>query len=184
MKFYISKLSIIALIIVLLNGCYKDLDVVPIDPNVISSENVYQTPEDYLGGLAKCYTSLVLSGTTGPHGNPDFQGFDEGFSTYTRSWWNAQELPTDEAVSKGDAAAGLPDFHAQSWTPTNSYLSILHSRVLYLAVTCNEFIRSATGSGFSEVDDMIPEARFLRALAYSSFCNRRRLAWRIFPKTC
>ena len=37
---------------------------------------------------------------------------------------------------------------------------------MYFITTCNEFIRAATGSGFSEVDDMIPEARFLRALAY------------------
>ena len=166
MKYYISKISIVTLTIVLLNGCFKDLDVSPINPNVISSENVYTTVDDYLGGLAKLYTSIGLSGLVGPHGDPDFQGFDEGFSTYTRSFWNAQELPTDEAVSRGDQAAGLPDFHAHSWTPTNSYLSILHSRILYLVAVCNEFIRAATGSGFPEVDVMVAEARFLRALAY------------------
>ena len=72
MKNNISKVSIVTLlatlIIVLLNGCYEDLDVAPIDPNVISSENVYQTPDDYLGGLAKCYTCLLPSGLQGPHG--------------------------------------------------------------------------------------------------------------------
>jgi hypothetical protein len=166
MKYYISKISIVALIIVLLTGCFDDLDVVPIDPNVISSGNVYTTVDDYLGGLAKCYTSIGLSGLEGPHGNPDFQDFDEGFSTYTRSWWNVQETSTDECVSRGDQSAGLPDFHAHSWTPTNSYLGILHSRILYLAAVCNEFIRSAKGSGFPEVDVMVAEARFIRALAY------------------
>jgi hypothetical protein len=170
MKNYIFKVSIITLIatliLVLLNGCYKDLDVAPINPNVISSENVYQTPDDYLGGLAKCYTCLLLSGRIGPHGDADFQGFDEGFSTYMRSWWNAQQISSDETVSRGDIAAGLPDFNTHTWLATNSYLGILHSRIIYFATTCNEFIRLATSSGFPEVDAMIPEARFLRALAY------------------
>ncbi len=167
MKNNIFKISLtISFILILFNGCYKDLDVAPINPNVISSENVYQTPDDYLGGLAKCYTSLLLSGRIGPNGDADFQGFDEGFSTYMRSWWNAQQISSDETVSRGDIAAGLPEFNFHTWGVTNSYLSILHSRVIYFAVTCNEFIRLAHGSGFPDVDNMIPEARFLRAMAY------------------
>ncbi|MBN2349586.1 MAG: RagB/SusD family nutrient uptake outer membrane protein [Bacteroidales bacterium] len=166
MKQYISKISIITLIIIVFSGCFKDLDVAPIDPNVVSSDNVYKTVDDYLSGLAKLYTSIGLSGLVGPNGDPDFQGFDEGFSTYTRSFWNVQEVSTDEAVSRGDAAAGLPDFHAQSWTPTNSYLSILHSRIMYLVAVCNEYIRLASNSGFPEVDVFVAEARFIRALGY------------------
>lgn len=167
MKNNIFKISlVITFVLVLFNGCYKDLDVAPINPNVISSENVYETPDDYLGGLAKCYTSLLLSGRIGPHGDADFQGFDEGFSTYMRSWWNAQQISSDETVSRGDIAAGLPEFNYHTWGVTNSYLGILHSRVIFFATTCNEFIRLATGTGFSEVDNMIPEARFLRAMAY------------------
>lgn len=167
MKNNIFKISlIITFIFLLFNGCYKDLDIAPINPNVISSENVYKTPSDYLGGLAKCYTSLLLSGRIGPHGDADFQGFDEGFSTYLRSWWNAQQISSDETVSRGDIAAGLPEFNFHTWGATNSYLGILHSRVIFFAVTCNEFIRLANGSGFPEVDAMIPEARFLRAMAY------------------
>jgi hypothetical protein len=151
---------------VLFTGCFDDLNVAPIDPNVVSSENVYTTADDYLKGLAKLYTSIGLSGLDGPDGNPDFQGFDEGFSTYTRSFWNVQEVSTDEAVSKGDAAAGLPDFHTQSWMATNQYLQILHSRILYLVAVCNEFIRLGGDSGFPEVDTYVAEARFIRALAY------------------
>lgn len=166
MKYSISKISVIALISVLLSGCFKDLDVAPIDPNVISSENVYNSVDDYLSGLAKLYTSLGLSGLVGPDGDPDFQGFDEGFSTYSRSFWNAQELCTDEAVSRGDASAGLPDFHFQSWTATNQYLGILHSRIMYLVAVCNEYIRAASNSGYPEVDVFVAEARFIRALGY------------------
>jgi len=156
----------VTFILIIFNGCYKDLDVAPINPNVISSENIYETPDDYLGGLARCYTSLLLSGRIGPNGDADFQGFDEGFSTYMRAWWNAQQVSTDETVSAGEIAAGLPEFNVHSWGATNSYLGILHSRVIYFANTCNEFIRLATGSGFEEVDNMVPEARFLRAMAY------------------
>ncbi|MFY0625487.1 MAG: RagB/SusD family nutrient uptake outer membrane protein [Reichenbachiella sp.] len=150
----------------ILTSCFGDLDVTPLDPNTVISENLYNTEADYLMGLAKLYAGFGMSGALGPNGNPDFQGFDEGFSTYMRGWWNAQEITTDEAVSRGDAQAGLPDFHFQSWTPTNSYLSIIHARILYNVAVCNEFIRNATNSGFAEVDQYVAEARFLRAMYY------------------
>ena len=151
---------------ILLTSCFDDLNVTPINPNTVVSEKLYQKEEDYLKGLAKVYAGFNLSGATGPHGDPDFVGFDEGFSTYFRGWWNSQELTTDEAVSRGDAQAGLPDFHFQSWTATNSYLAIIHARILYNIAVCNEFIRNATDTGFPAVDQYRAEARFWRAFYY------------------
>ena len=48
--------------------------------------------------LAKLYAGLAVSGQEGPAGQPDISGIDEGFSTYIRQYWKAQELSTDEAV--------------------------------------------------------------------------------------
>ncbi len=57
--------------------------------------------------LAKIYAGLAVSGQRGPAGNGDIQGIDEGFSQYLRLYWEAEELPTDEAViAWGDP--GLP----------------------------------------------------------------------------
>ena len=152
--------------VLILTSCFDDLNVTPLNPNTVISENLYETEDDYLRGLAKLYAGFGMSGALGPDGDPDFVGFDEGFSTYMRGWWNAQEITTDEAVSRGDAQAGLPDFHFQSWTATNSYLGIIHARILYNIAVCNEFIRNAEDTGFETVDQYRAEARFLRAMYY------------------
>jgi hypothetical protein len=166
MKNYAKNILISMMSMALLTSCFDDLNLTPINPNTVVGDKLYETEDDYLKGLAKVYAGFNLSGATGPHGDPDFVGFDEGFSTYFRGWWNAQEVTTDEAVSRGDAQAGLPDFHFQSWTATNSYLAIIHARILYNIAVCNEFIRNATDTGFTSVDQYRAEARFWRAFYY------------------
>jgi starch-binding outer membrane protein, SusD/RagB family len=166
MNNYLKHILRTMMLVILLTSCFDDLNVTPLNPNTVVSKNLYKTEEDYLKGLAKVYAGFNLSGAVGPNGDPDFVGFDEGFSTYFRGWWNAQELTTDEAVSRGDAQAGLPDFHFQSWTATNSYIGIIHARILYNIAVCNEFIRNATNTAFPAVDQYRAEARFWRAFYY------------------
>ncbi len=165
MKKTIYKFSIATLIIALMSSCFNDLDVTPINPRVVNSENVYETVDDYKQGLAKLYTSIALSGLQGPDGNPDIEGIDEGFGTYTRAFWNVQELTTDEAVISFNDP-DIRDLHSHVWTATDVNIGALHSRIMYMITVCNEFIRAATDSGFPEVDTFVAEARFLRALGY------------------
>ena len=80
------------------SSCFNDLNTVPIDEDEITSAVVYDSPEAYKQVLAKLYAGLAVSGQEGPAGNPDINGIDEGFSTYLRQYWKAQELSTDEAV--------------------------------------------------------------------------------------
>lgn len=191
MKKHIKKFLPLMMSAVLLTSCFDDLNVTPINPNTIVADNLYRSEADYLKGLAKVYAGFNLSGAIGPNGDPDFVGFDEGFSTYFRGWWNAQELTTDEAVSRGDAQAGLPDFHFQSWTATNPYLAIIHARILYNIAVCNEFIRNATNTGYPSVDQYKAEARFWRAFYYwhamdmfgtSPFVTEKDAAGAFFPE--
>lgn len=166
MKNHKIKYSIAPLIVMLtLSACFNDLDVAPIDPRVVSSATVYETVDDYKQGLAKLYTSIALSGLQGPDGDADIEGIDEGFGTYTRALWNLQELSTDEAVISFNDP-DVRDLHNHTWTATDVNAAALHSRIMYLATVCNEFIRAARDSGFEEVDVFVAEARFLRALAY------------------
>ena len=65
-------------IAVFLSSCLEDLDTVPLDPNVTTSATFYNYPESYEMVLAKLYGGLSLTGQTGPHGNPDILGIDEG----------------------------------------------------------------------------------------------------------
>jgi hypothetical protein len=45
--------------------------------------------------MAKVYAGLSLTGNSGPDGSGDISGIDEGFSSYLRQYWSAQELSTD-----------------------------------------------------------------------------------------
>lgn len=169
-------LSIIALVFTIaFSACVKDLDTVPIDEDVKTSESVYAKPENYINVLAKLYAGLAVSGQEGPHGNNDLSGLDEGFGQYLRGLWYGQELPTDEAVI-GWNDATLRDFHDMDWTSTDGFITNLYYRIFYQISLCNEFIRETTddkldsrgidGAIRDEIKLYRAEARFLRALSY------------------
>ncbi len=109
------------LALLLIPSCAEKLDLTP--TNDTTSEVVYSTPAGYKQVLGKVYGSFALTGNSGPAGNGDVQGIDEGFSDFYRLFWKAQELSTDEAViSWGDV--GIQDFHNMNWTSNNSFLLV------------------------------------------------------------
>ncbi len=144
-------------------SCTKDLDVEPIDPNSKTANNVFNGPEDYKAALAKLYASFILTGQQGPAGNPDISGIDEGFSSYLRVYFNAQELSTDEAVMAWNDNT-IKDYHWMTWTASDVFNSALYNRVFYTISVSNEFIRQTQGK--TEYATFEAEARFIRALAY------------------
>ncbi|MDP2115362.1 MAG: RagB/SusD family nutrient uptake outer membrane protein, partial [Bacteroidota bacterium] len=119
-----NKIKSLAVIFAALmfTSCVKDLDVIPKDPNIITSLTVYKTTADYKEGLAKLYATFALSGQQGPAGQPDIAGIDEGFGNYLRQYWNAQELSTDEAVMAWNDAS-IKDFHWQAWAPNDVFIA-------------------------------------------------------------
>lgn len=156
-------------------SCVKDLDTVPIDPDVITSAKVYTNPESYKQVLAKLYAGLAVSGQEGPSGMGDLSGLDEGFGQYLRAYWYAQELPTDEAVIAWNDG-NLRDYHEQDWSASNEFITNLYYRVFYQVSLCNEFLRQSTDEKLKEygipdsykeeIHGYRAEARFLRALSY------------------
>jgi hypothetical protein len=155
-------------------SCTKKLDLLP--TNDVTSAQVYSTPAGYKEAFAKVYGAYALTGNQGPAGNGDVQGIDEGFSDFLRLYFNAQELPTDEAVvAWGDA--GIQDFHNMNWSASNPFLTGLYYRSYYQITLCNDFInqssdanlssRGITGASADSIRTYKAEARFLRAYQYA-----------------
>lgn len=163
----IFKLTLSALALVMAS-CVGDLDVKPIDPNVTTSDKVYDSPEAYKQGLAKLYAAFILTGQQGPAGQPDVGGVDEGFSCFIRSLWNMQELTTDEAVWSypNDANGTISNLHSQSWVASDIIPTALFARIMNVVVLANEYIRVTAGSTDADLIKYNKEARFLRALSY------------------
>lgn len=99
MKKNILKSMIFGVIGCLFTSCFSDLDTMPLDDNQLVGEKVYQTADGYTGVLAKCYSSLILTGQKGGDGGDgDLEGANEGYSSYVRLMFYLQELPTDNFI--------------------------------------------------------------------------------------
>jgi starch-binding outer membrane protein, SusD/RagB family len=166
----IGKISAVVCGLVAMQACVNDLDRQPFIE--VTSATVYKDPASYSQVLAKLYAGLAVSGQQGPAGQPDISGIDEGFSTYLRQYWKAQELPTDEAVI-GWNDGSLRDYHDMDWTSSNEFITAMYNRIYYQITLCNEYIRETTdaklserGITLAEIPAYRAEARFLRALSY------------------
>jgi hypothetical protein len=171
----LKLISVFAALLVAFTACVKDLDTLPLDKDVVISEDIYAKPENYKLVLAKLYGGLAVSGQQGPSGMNDLSGLDEGFGQYLRAYWYAQELPTDEAVI-GWNDGNLRDYHDMDWTSNNEFISNMYYRVFYQIALCNEFIRESSPEKLAdrgipetnraEIALFREEARFLRTLSY------------------
>ena len=154
-------------------GCHKDLDRFP--PNDVTGAQLYNSEAGYKQVLAKVYGSMALTGNSGPAGNGDVAGIDEGTSDFLRLFWKAQELSTDEAVVAWNDA-DIWEFHNMNWSANHTFLTGLYNRCFYVVTLCNEFIRESspeqlasrgiTGTAADNIKVMRAEARFVRAFQY------------------
>jgi len=158
-------------------SCNKDLNRVP--TNDKTADQIYSTFSGYQEAFAKVYGAYALTGNIGPANSTpdggDIQGIDEGFSDFLRMYFQAQELPTDEAViAWGDI--GIQDFHNMNWSSDNPFITGLYYRCYFQITLCNEFLRQSTdqvvasrgitGSNAAAIKRFATEARFLRAFQY------------------
>jgi starch-binding outer membrane protein, SusD/RagB family len=172
-KLSIRNTGLLAVLMLLLASCHKDLDRFP--PNDVTSEQLYKDVNGYTQVLAKVYGSMALTGNAGPAGAGDVAGIDEGTSDFLRLFWKAQELSTDEAVVAWNDP-GIQDFHNMNWSSNNPMLIGLYARSFYVITLCNEFIRESSDAKLSErnlsaadrdaVKVMQAEVRFVRAFQY------------------
>ena len=150
-----------------------DLTVAP--KSTITSANIFNDPASYQAFLAKLYAGLATSGQSGPAGDADIAGIDEGFGQYIRGYWQLQQLPTDETII-GWGDTGLPELNTQTWSSSNVFINAMYSRIYYQIALANQFLRETTDSKVAargasaalklQVQEFRLEARFLRALSY------------------
>jgi hypothetical protein len=159
---------------VVLASCAKKLDVFP--TNDLTPATTYSSAAGYKNVLAKVYGGLATTGNAGPAGASDIQGLDEGSqSPFIRGYFNAQELPTDEAIVSWDDQT-IKDFHNLRWTSSDPFLLGLYSRLIYNVTVANEYLREATddklaernitGTEATDIKNSRAEVRFLRAFNY------------------
>jgi len=162
------------IIVALSIGACTDLNQEPLNgtpPN--ATFGVFGNTTSY---LAKIYASYSLTGNNGPAGSPDLQLVnDEGFTSYIRAYWKAQELTTDEAVIAW-TDAGIQDLNTHTWSSDNQFVKVLYYRLFLIISYANDFLTQTEADkvdayGYTEdqkatLVNYRAEARFLRALAY------------------
>lgn len=165
-----------------LSSCIGDLDTMPLDDNQLVSKQVYKSKEGYIGVLAKCYGSLILTGQKGGDGGKgDLDGANEGYSGYVRLLFYLQELPTDNFLMPS-SSNGLRKCLNLQWTSSNASVITWTYQRLYMSIAyCNEFLRECTPEKMQEygVWDAMSgeykyyraEARLIRAYCYSMLCD-------------
>lgn len=165
MKLNYIKASFLASIF-MFGGCINDLDVLPLDPNVVTAGEAYTTAESYTKALNKIYSVWALSGQVDA-GSSDLDGLDAGNTVLLRCWWTVQENTTDEAKCAW-SDKWVSEINRLTWTTAAvESLEGLYHRSMYVVSIANDFLKNI-GKAPEGIDkkEYAAEARFCRALAY------------------
>ena len=165
MKHMTIKALAAALAVAGLTACSDDLNISNIDPQSSSSYDADEL-------LAKQYATLGLTGQTGGSGDSDISG-DEGEIGFYRTFFNLQELCTDECIWAWQTDTDMPALTYIAWTSSSTRVNWAYQRLGYDITLYNQYIYEQEGS----VDDStIAEVRFLRAMHYFFFLDLFRKA--------
>ena len=161
MKKYIKNIVPVAALLLSMGttSCVNDLDVTPINPNI-------QTDLNIDGLFNKCYANFAMAGNGGANGDCDIDGIDGGTSGFVRQTFNANELPTDEAIC-GWGDDGIAGFCYNSYNATNPMLTGLYARITTGIAYCNQYLAEAGDQDATK----LAEIRFLRAYEYFSLMD-------------
>lgn len=167
MKHFIYILAAAAALSLSAVSCIKDLEVEPVDDDVVLPSDVLTGVEAYEQVLAKCYLGLAVSGSNGEDSG-DVDGIDNGFGQYIRALFYMEELPSDEAHCVWNDKT-VRELHYMTWTRSDVFVRAMFSRGYFQVSMCNELIRQAEASEFKDNDKIqqyIAEAKALRLLSY------------------
>ena len=142
----------------LLASCVRDLDRLP--TNDVTGPKVYSTELGTRQAFAKVYGAWALT-------EDDVAGIDDGFTGFTRAFFNLQELPTDEAKCawNDEPVKGLSD---GTWDASTVFIAGAYYRSIIQIKYASEFLSNVDKSPIKseEKEQMKAEARFIRAYQY------------------
>ena len=129
MKKYSIILAVLSAAILSATSCIKDLDIDPVDDDVVLPEMILTGIDQYEQVLAKCYVGLATSGSSG-ESSADIQGIDNGFGQYIRALFYLNEYTTDAALCVWNDGT-VNALHDISWTQSDVYVRGMFSRCYY-----------------------------------------------------
>lgn len=157
-----------------LSSCVGDLDTEPLTDQTTLPDAAFKDYESYEKYTAKIYSAFAISGNDGA-ASGDIVSGDQGEATFTRAYWNLQELPTDEAVIAW-SDDGLNGLQFVQWTADNRFCQLNYNRMTIINAFCNEFLmqttddkltsRGLTQDQIATVHEERAEVRALRAFSY------------------
>ena len=141
-----------------LTGCVNDLDISSIDPQTSTGATDMEL-------LSKCYSTLGVTGQSGPAGNADLAGIeDEGESGFYRTTFNCQELMTDECAWAWQDNPDIAPFTNMTWNSNSVRTLWVYTRLTYNITLFNSYLNQVADN--AENSQYRAEVRFLRALNY------------------
>jgi starch-binding outer membrane protein, SusD/RagB family len=167
MKKINCKFNLCTILIILsasLFSCANDLNVNPIDPSVNQTF-------DQNAVFAKIYAAFQLTGLQGPTGNPDVSASDEGNFGLYRTFWNMNELGTDEACWPYETNAGVLGIQTNSPNSSNAIIQNFYEYSYIEIVMCNSFLEQTEGKTDDATVKQRAEVRFQRALHYTNLMD-------------
>ena len=163
MKKYIKHLGSLCLVGVLSVSCWNDLDISSIDPQSSPTFDDMQL-------LAKAYSTLGLTGQSGPTGKGDISS-DEGESGFYRTTFNLEVLPTDECNWAWQTDADIPQITGISWSSSSLRTQWCYQRLGFDIVLFNTYLKETASQTSQDYKYYRAEVRFLRALHYWYFLD-------------
>ena len=123
-----------------LSSCVGDLDLLPTNPNDITAGTFTEDPEKYMREvIADVYFNVS---SFGPNGNNILSSMDGGMSTFQRSIFNLEEIPSDEA-SWIPASDAIPHtFQYGEVTADETVCRGAYNRMQLICSLCNQFIQT------------------------------------------
>ena len=141
-----------------LTGCVNDLDISSIDPQTSTGATDMEL-------LSKCYSTLGVTGQSGPAGNADLAGIeDEGESGFYRTTFNCMELMTDECAWAWQDNQDIAPFTNMTWNSNSVRTLWVYTRLTYNITLFNSYLSQVADN--AENSQYRAEVRFLRALNY------------------
>ena len=169
-KYFISAGIVAASLMA--GSCTGDLDLLPTNPNDITPGTFPSDPSLYMEKvMADVYMQMSTYGYgTDDNGSNILESMDGGMSTFQRSVFNLQEIPSDEAnwIPTGDAID--ENFQYGIIPSNNTVIMGAYSRMMVLVTLCNQFMQTDFGIKTDEerklFEDFSRQARVLRGCLY------------------